>query len=127
MDLSKLDFTNYTLEEIDLSLKVDLKLIENFTDKYGLSFDKRSVEYTAALFDEQDNIVATGSCSRSTLKYILVDAAHRETNAFAQITTHLINKVLENHRHIFVYTRPHNIPLFEGIGFTLVAKALPKA
>jgi [citrate (pro-3S)-lyase] ligase len=125
MDLSTKDFTNYRIEEMDLALKADLQLIEEFTNAYELPFDKRSVDYTIALFDEHDNIVGTGSFSGNILKYVLVDAAHRESNAFAQITTHLINKVLENHRHIFVYTLPRHIPLFESLGFKLVAKAPP--
>ncbi len=125
MDLSAQDFTNYRVEEMELDIKADLQLIEKFTEKHNLCFDKRSVEYTIALFDELDNIVGTGSFSRNTLKYVLVAEKHRESNAFAQITTHLINKVLEKHSHIFVYTRPELIHRFEGIGFKLVAKALP--
>ncbi|NJO92762.1 MAG: [citrate (pro-3S)-lyase] ligase [Chloroflexia bacterium] len=125
MDFSTKDFTNYRIEEMDLALKADVQLIEGFTNAYELPFDKRSVDYTIALFDEHDKIIGTGSFSGNILKYVLIDIAHRESNAFAQITTHLINKVLENHRHIFVYTLPRHIPLFENLGFKLVAKAPP--
>ena len=125
MELSTKDFTNYRLEEMDLDIKGDLKLIEEFTNANDFPFDKRSVEYTIGLFDEHDKIIGTGSFSGNILKYVLVDVFHRESNAFAKISTHLINKVLENHRHIFVYTLPRHIPLFEGIGFKLVAKAPP--
>ncbi len=93
MDLSSKDFTNYRIEEMDLELKADIKLIEDFTNAYELPFDVRSVEYTIGLFDEQDNVVGTGSFSGNILKYVLVDINHRESNAFAKITTHLINKV----------------------------------
>ena len=125
MDISSKDFTNYRTEEMDLDIKGDLKLVEDFTNAYELPFDKRSVEYTIALFDEHNKVIGTGSFSGNILKYVLVDVAHRESNAFAQITTHLINKVLENHRHIYVYTLPRHIPLFESLGFKLVAKAPP--
>ncbi len=125
MDLSAQNFTNFRVEEMELDMKADLQLIQEFTNKHNLCFDKCSVDYTIALFDELDNVVGTGSFSRSTLKYVLVAEEHRESNAFAQITTHLINKVLETKSHIFVYTRPELIHHFEGIGFRLVAKALP--
>ncbi len=116
---------SFSIEEMDLDLSIDLKLITNFTAKYNLLFDKRLVEYTIGLFDEQGNLVGTGSYASRTLKYLVVDEKHRETNAFATIATHLIDKVLELHRHIFVYTHPDNIPIFKGLGFKLVAKAKP--
>lgn len=125
MDTSIQEFTNFRIEVMDMDIPGDRKIIEEFTGMYELPFDFRTVEYTIALFNEQDKIVGTGSFSGNILKYVLVDINYRESNAFAQITTHLINKVLENHRHIFVYTLPRHIPLFEGLGFKLVAKAPP--
>lgn len=119
------DTQNFKIEEMDLNFSFDLKLITDFTAHYNLLFDKRLVEYTIGLFDEQDNLIGTGSYASRTLKYIVVDSKHRESNAFATIATHLIDKVLEKHRHIFVYTHPNNISIFQGLGFKLVAKALP--
>lgn len=118
-------FSRFSIEEMDLDLSVDLKLISAFTAQYNLLFDQRLVEYTIGLFDEQGTLVGTGSYASRTLKYVLVDDKYRESNAFATIATHLIDKVLEKHRHIFVYTHPRNIAIFEGLGFKLVAKAKP--
>ncbi len=125
MDLSSNEFTNFTIEEMDLDLKTDLNLIKNFTDANGFNFDKRDVKHTIGLFNENEELIGTGSYSGNTLKYVLVDKNYRESKAFAQITTHLITKVLEKHRHIFVYTKPELITLFEGLGFRLVEKAPP--
>lgn len=125
MDTSVQEFTNCRIEVMDMDIPGDRKMIEDFTGMYELPFDVRTVEYTIALFNEQNKIVGTGSFSGNILKYVLVALEYRESNAFAQITTHLINKVLEHHRHIFVYTLPRHIPLFEGLGFHLVAKAPP--
>ncbi len=118
-------FTSFTIEVMDLDLPQDCQLISEFTKQYGLIYDKRLVDYTIGLFNEQGQLVGTGSYSSRILKYLLVDIKYRESNAFATIASHLIDKVLEEHRHIFVYTLPRHIPLFEGLGFKLVAQAKP--
>ncbi len=125
MEAQQQEFNLFSIEEMDMSIKGDKKLIENFTLDNGLFFDARAVNYTIALFNEQGDIIGTGSANNNTLKYVVVDKKYRDSHAFSQITSYLINKVLENYRSIFVYTHPKNIHLFEGLGFKLVAKAKP--
>jgi len=125
MDSSTQEFSNFSIEIMDLDLSLDIKLINALTEKYNISFDKKSVDYTIGLFNEEGKLIGTGSYSRNILKYIVVEEKYRISNAFADITTHLIDCVLEKHSDISVYTHPKNIALFEGLGFKLVEKALP--
>ncbi|MEA3504587.1 MAG: [citrate (pro-3S)-lyase] ligase [Bacteroidota bacterium] len=125
MDTSTQEFSIFHIEIMDLEIALDEKLISDFTTKYNICFDKTSVDYTIGLFNEKSQLIGTGSSSGNILKYIVVEEEYRVSNAFAQITTHLTDYVLEYHEDISVYTHPKNIMLFEGLGFKLVEKALP--
>jgi [citrate (pro-3S)-lyase] ligase len=54
-----------------------------------------------------------------------VASAHRGTDAFSLIVTHLINLLMKKHQQIFAFTRPDHAPSFVLIGFKEVAVAEP--
>jgi [citrate (pro-3S)-lyase] ligase len=102
-----------------------LKQLDAFLTLLGFSFDPRAVDYTMILCDAQGTIAGTGSYQGQVLKYVAVAPAHRATNAFSVIVTHLIRLLMKRHKQIFAFTRPGNTKSFERQGFKEVATAEP--
>jgi len=102
-----------------------LRQLDAFLTPLGFSFDSRAVDYTMILCDAQGAIAGTGSYQGQVLKYVVVAPAHRATNAFSVIVTHLIRLLMKRHKQIFAFTRPGNTKSFERQGFKAVATAEP--
>jgi len=116
-----------TFQEKTLNLEnpYALKQLTAFLTPLGFSFDPSAVDYTMALCDARGEIAGTGSFQGRVVKYVVVAPAHRTTNAFSIILTHLLNILMKKHRQIFAFTRPGNAASFAGLGFKEVATAEP--
>ena len=79
-------------------------------------------DFTVILADS-DGIAAVGSRCGSILKYIAVSPAHRGENLTAKILTELRkNAFAAGISHLFLYTKPKNLTLFEPLNFYRVAQ-----
>ncbi len=110
---------------VNLRNAYTLKQLDAFLAPLGFIFDPRDVDYTMVLCDEHGEIAGTGSYQGQVLKYVVVAPAHRATNAFSVIATHLINILMKKYSQIFAYTRPGNAQSFVHMGFKEVATAEP--
>lgn len=117
--------TDYREESLDLNNPFDIKLISEFLEPLGFVFESRDVDYSMILYNLNGEVIGTGSYQGRVLKYVAVAPKFREGAAFAQIVTHLIDLVILKHKHIFVYTKPRNLEVFKGLGFTEIATAEP--
>jgi len=117
--------TDYREQSLELKNPFDVKLMREFLNPLGFDFDPKEVDYSMALFNLNGDVVGVGSYQGRILKYVAVAPHFREGAAFAQIATHLIDILILKHRHIFVYTKPRNLQIFEGLGFTEIATAEP--
>lgn len=117
--------TDFRAENLDLENPFDLKLVSEFLKKNGFDYKPEEVDRTMIIYNLNDEIIGTGSFKKQTLKFVVVDPKFRESTAFAWIVTSLTDKILENHKRCFVYTRPQNAILFESIGFHEIARAEP--
>ena len=117
--------TDYREESLDLHNPFDIKLVSEFLDNLGFDYIPGDVDYTMILYNLNEEVIGTGSYKGRVLKYVAVAPAFREGAAFAQIVTHLIDIVIQKHKHIFVYTKPRNLQVFKGLGFTEIATAEP--
>ncbi|WP_321296652.1 hypothetical protein [Marinifilum fragile] len=117
--------TDYREESLDLRNPFDIKLVSEFLEPLGFDFNQNDVDYTMILYNLNDEVIGTGSYKGRVLKYVAVAPKFREGAAFAQIVTHLIDIVIQEHKHIFVYTKPRNLEVFKGLGFTEIATAEP--
>ncbi len=117
--------TDYREESLDLNNPFDVKLVADFLRDLEFDFKPEEVDYTMILYNLNDEIVGTGSYQGRVLKYVAVAPKFREGAAFAQVVTHLIDLVILKHKHIFVYTKPRNLKVFKGLGFTEIATAEP--
>ncbi len=91
-----------------------------FLRRNGLGYEE-DIDYSYCLMDE-DRVAAAGSLSGPVLKCIAVDPEYRSLGLSAQVVSALCQEAArQGHTHLFLFTKPENLPLFEGLGFFLVA------
>ncbi len=117
--------TDYREEVLDLDSPYDVKLLDDFLTPLGFDFVKEEVDYSLVIYNLNNEILGAGSSKGAVMKYVAVAPKYRETTVFALIVTHLIGRLIESYDKIFAFTKPSNIPIFEGIGFRKVAIAPP--
>lgn len=94
-----------------LNEKVDALLV-----KEGIKRDKY-LDYTCVLLDDNDEVVATGSAYKNTIRCLAVDSAHQGEGLIARIVSHL--KMVQFERgnvHFFAYTKPQAAQSFVPLG-----------
>ena len=97
--------------------KVDLLLEEE-----GIARDK-NLDYTCGMYDDDMNIIATGSCFGNTLRCLAVSKEHQGEGLLNEIITHLINVQFERgNLHLFLYTKCDTAKFFGDLGFYEIAR-----
>lgn len=117
--------TDYREEIMDLGNPYDVKLIRDFLTPMGFDFNENEVDYSVIIVNLNNEVLGVGSSERNVLKYIAVAPKYRETTVFALLGTHLLGRLIQNYDKIFAFTKPRNIPVFEGLGFRKIAVAEP--
>lgn len=94
---------------------------ETLLAKAGLTPD-RDVDQTVTVW-EQDELIATGSRKGNLLKCIAVDPHHRGEDLTATVLSQLRADAFgEGHKHLFLYTKPENLRMFESLFFYPIAQ-----
>lgn len=109
-----LDFEKVIIEDND---SVQLKKIKKFLEDQELKLDS-NLDYTIVFYDDEDEVVATGSFKKNILKCIAVNNRYKGSGVSSKIVSELINEeFMRGYSHLFVYTKPKNIDIFKGLGF----------
>ena len=83
----------------------------------------RNLTYSAAIYDDDGQMIATGSLFENTLRCLAVDGAHRGEGLMALIVAHLVQAQIERgHTHLFLYTKVDSAKFFAPLGFTEIAR-----
>ena len=83
-----------------------------------------NLDYTCGMFDEDFNLIATGSCFGPTLRCLAVDQAHQGEGLMAKVVTHLTEVQCRwGHLHLFLYTKCSAAAVFRDLGFYEIARA----
>ena len=70
------------------------------------------------MFDDDMNIIATGSCFKNTLRCLAVDNSHQGEGLMNQIVTHLVDyEFSRGLNHLFLYTKNKSMKFFKDLGF----------
>ncbi|GAK56612.1 citrate (Pro-3S)-lyase ligase [Candidatus Vecturithrix granuli] len=104
------------LKQIFLSAPKEREQVGQFLARHGLKLEP-DLEYTVGLY--VDNLlIGTGSLSKRVLKCIAIDDAYKGMGMTNKIVSHLSMKAYQQGQtHLFIYTKPENVPLFEPLGF----------
>lgn len=82
-----------------------------------------NLDYTCAMFDENGQAIATGSCFGNTLRCFAVSGDHQGEGLLNQIVTHLIDyQAARGQFHLFLYTKAEAARFFANLGFHEIAR-----
>ena len=111
--------------EIELCAKLSprkLNIWQEFLKKAALEADM-GVEKVALVWDDEDNLIATGSREGNILKCIAVDENHRGEDLTATVLSELQKDAFsQGYSHLFLYTKPENNAMFSSLFFCEVAR-----
>lgn len=114
---------DYRIHEILFSDKRARRELEALLTSEKIKLDA-NLDYTIGLYDENEDLVATGSCFANTLRCLAVDSSHQGEGIMSKVLTHLIDYQMQRGiSHLFLYTRIDKSPLFADLGFTEIARA----
>lgn len=99
-----------------------LERVKNFLAALGLDYDN-GVEMTACACGEDGEIAATASRQGAVLKCIGVSAAHQGEGLAASVVSEVVTDAIHaGLTHLFVFTKPSNRQIFDGLGFFPMAE-----
>ncbi|MGL5313976.1 MAG: [citrate (pro-3S)-lyase] ligase [Peptostreptococcaceae bacterium] len=105
----------FNVESINLKYKYETKEVEEFLKRFDLKYE--DVDYTVVI-KENDQIIATCSKKENILKCFAIDENYQglglSNNLISKVTEKLF---LENRYHSFIFTKPENQYLFEGLAY----------
>lgn len=112
----------YTFSEIKPYQKRANRQMDALLEKEGIRRDA-NLDYSCGLFDDDMNLVATGSCFKNTLRCFAIDSSHQGEGLLNQIITHLIEHQFEiGNRSLFLYTKCSSAKFFGDVGFYEIAR-----
>ena len=114
--------SEYVASAISLSDKRAQQQMDALLAAEGIARD-RNLTYSAAIWDEDGRMIATGSLFENTLRCLAVDGAHRGEGLMADIVAHLVQVQMDRgNTHLFLYTKCDSAKFFAPLGFTEIAR-----
>lgn len=99
-----------------------LEELSDFLERMGLHYEG-GAEFTVILYDDDDEIVGTGSLCGCVLKYIAVTDELQGEGASAAIVSRLVSHAyMIGRKKLFLFTKPQNRLLFTSLGFFAIAE-----
>lgn len=114
--------SDYYISQISYSDKTAVQDIISLLQSEGIRLDA-NLDYTCAMYDDEMNIIATGSCFGNTLRCLAVSSTHQGEGLMNQIISHLIEvQINRGNTHLFLYTKCSSAKFFGDLGFYEIAK-----
>lgn len=113
---------SYTISQVWPSDTRGLVQIDKLLEREGLCRDG-NLDYICAMYDDDYNIIATGSCFGNTLRCFAVSGEHQGEGLLGQIVTHLMEvQYQRGNIHLFLYTKVNSAKFFGDLGFYEIAR-----
>ena len=114
--------SDYTISKIYPTDKRSLTQLDALLEQEGITRDA-NLDYICAIYDEEYQIIATGSCFANTLRCFAVSKSHQGEGLLNTIITHLIDiQYQRGNMHLFLYTKIESAKFFKDLGFYEIAK-----
>lgn len=82
-----------------------------------------NLDYSCGIFDEDEELIATGSCFGNTLRCLAVASDHRGEGLLNQIVGHLMEvELARGNSRLFLYTKPAAARFLGELGFYEIAR-----
>ena len=114
--------SDYTVSQILPSDSYGMKQVTDLLIQEGIRLDG-NLDYTCGIYDEDYNVIATGSCFGNTLRCFAVSASHQGEGLLNEVISHLIQYQAERGNfHLFLYTKIASAKFFGDLGFKEIAR-----
>ena len=114
--------SDYTVSRISSTDKRAVRQMDALLEKEGIERDK-NLDYSIGLFDDNYDLVATGSCFANTLRCMAVSSEHQGEGLMNQIISHLIEfQYSRGNTSLFLYTKCNTARFFGDLGFYEIAR-----
>lgn len=91
--------------------------IEKLLLAEGIRRDK-NLDYTCAVYDDDYNVIATGSCFGNTLRCMAVSHEHQGEGLMNEVVSHLVQYEYDRKIYnLFLYTKCNSAKFFGDLGF----------
>lgn len=114
--------SDYTISQINPKDSRSLAQVDALLWQEGIRRDK-NLDYICAMYDEDYNIIATGSCFCNTLRCFAVSSSHQGEGLLNEVITHLIDvQCQKGNIHLFLYAKISSARFFGDLGFYEIAR-----
>lgn len=115
--MSEYALTQVSLPDKRMLGQVDALLVEN-----GITRDA-NLDYICAMVDEENRVIATGSCFGATLRCFAVSQQHQGEELLNEVVSHLMEyQMARGYTHLFLYTKIESAKFFQSLGFYEIAR-----
>ncbi len=95
--------------------------IDKLLEEEGIRRDE-NLDYTCAIYNENMEVIATGSCFKNTLRCLAVSSKYQGEGLMNTIITHLFEEQSQRgNMHLFIYTKISTAKFFSDLGFYEIA------
>lgn len=114
--------SEYPISQIYPSDKRSLAGVDALLEREGITRDG-NLDYICAMRDENDEIIATGSCFGCTLRCFAVSREHQGEGLLNEVISHLMQvQYARGNLHLFLYTKINSARFFGDLGFYEIAR-----
>lgn len=113
--------SEYTVSQIFPSDRRANRQMDELLSAEGIRRDA-NLDYSCGMYDDEMNMIATGSCFGNTLRCMAVSSEHQGEGLMNEIVTHLVEVQFERgNSHLFLYTKCSSSKFFQSLGFYEIA------
>lgn len=108
----------FSTERVNLKSIREVNRVSEFLSGFDLKYD--DVDYTIVI-EDAGKIIATCSKKKNIVKCFAIDENYQGQGISGTLITDITNKLFEqNIYHNFIFTKPKNNFLFEGLGYNVI-------
>lgn len=112
---------NCQLITLNTKKNYEKKAVENFLQKFSLSFDE-TVDYTVGLYLEE-KLIGVGSTKENIIRNLAIEDQYQGEGLLAKLVQHLLDYLFAQKIYsVSVFTKTRNIQFFENLGFKLLGR-----
>lgn len=108
----------FSTEKVNLKSSREVNRVSEFLSGFDLKYE--DVDYTV-IIEDNEKIIATCSKKNNIVKCFAIDENYQGQGISGTLITDITNKLFEqNIYHNFIFTKPTNNFLFEGLGYSVI-------
>lgn len=112
----------YEISAIRPADKIGNRMVDKLLEQEGIRRDG-NLDYICGLYDDDWNLVATGSAFHNTIRCLAVSHTRQGEGLLNQIVSHLMDvQAQRGNFRVFLYTKPASSKFFGDLGFYEIAR-----